>query len=65
MNTQDLYLEYTDPSGSKLPVIQCHRVWDKERFLSSQCKAYMQDVKQEARRIVSVSTRDAYMATKG
>ncbi|MEI2416177.1 hypothetical protein V8Z80_08325 [Orrella sp. JC864] len=57
-----VYLRLEDPAGKHKPVITQHLVWNFERFLQSQMKAYM-DVKDEAdRRIVTPATRAEYMA---
>ena len=33
MTTRDLYLQHKDKKGS--PRVECHRVWDAERFLAA------------------------------
>lgn len=36
MNAQDIYVKLTDPTGAREPVVNYHRVWDKEKFLAAQ-----------------------------
>jgi len=62
----DLYVKLIDPTGSKKPVVNHHRVWDGQLFLASQRTLY--EVKPENpadKRIVSQSTEADYRAFMG
>lgn len=65
MNPQDLYIQLTDPTGKRQPVINHHRVWDKEKFLESQRKLHEQPKNPADILNVSVSTETQYRAFMG
>lgn len=65
MKAQDMFIKLTDPTGNRAPVINTHRVWDRERFYESQVKLHEDPKKPIAdRRLVSVATEAEYLATK-
>ncbi|MGP5352494.1 hypothetical protein [Pseudomonas helleri] len=61
MKAQDMYIRLTDPTGKHATVINHHRVWDRERFYTSQSKLHEDQAKPiEDRRLVSVATEAQY-----
>ncbi|WP_258257074.1 hypothetical protein [Pseudomonas chlororaphis] len=64
MKGQDLYVRLTDPTGKRDPVINAHRVWDRERFYTSQVKFYETPKKPEDKRLVSIATEAEYQASR-
>lgn len=62
LQCRDIYIRLTDPTGKHKPVVNQHRVWDAERFLHAQIKQYDTDAKPDERRLVTVTTRDDYIA---
>jgi hypothetical protein len=68
----DLYLRHTDTNGASF--VQCHRVWDADRFLSvrqAEARKANADVKDEpgakpAPRLarIDIASREDYLATK-
>lgn len=52
MESRDIYIKLTDPTGKHKPVVNAHRVWDGARFIDSQHKQYERDAKPEDRRTV-------------
>ena len=61
MKPQDLYLRYTDTTGKNKTVITQHRVWDADRFVASQQKAYAELKDPADRRAVSIASRADYL----
>ncbi|UNM22754.1 hypothetical protein K0P33_05330 [Pseudomonas sp. ArH3a] len=53
---RDLYLRLTDPTGKHAPVINCHRVWDREKFHAAQVKLYEHPKNEDDKRLVSIAT---------
>ncbi|WP_407059225.1 hypothetical protein ACKZDW_02250 (plasmid) [Ralstonia syzygii subsp. celebesensis] len=64
MKPQDLYLRITDPTGKRKPIITQHRVWDADRFVASQQRAYAEQKDPADRRAVSVASRDEYLKAR-
>ena len=62
MESRDIYIKLTDPTGKHKPVVNAHRVWDGARFIDSQHKQYERDAKPEDRRTVTEATRAEYQA---
>lgn len=61
MKAQDFYVRLIDPTGKHKPVINHHRVWDRERFYQSQVKLYEDPKKKiEDRRLVQAATENDY-----
>ena len=60
MESRDIYIKLTDPTGKHKPVVNAHRVWDG--FIDSQHKQYERDAKPEDRRVVTEATRAEYQA---
>ncbi len=66
MECRDIYIQLTDPTGKHKPVINSHRVWNAERFLNHMYAQYDgPETKPEDRRKIGLSTREAYMASRG
>lgn len=65
MNHQDIYLKVSDPSGAHGAIVSHHRVWDRERFLSSQIKMHSKPENPSDRRTVTVSTQREYRTFNG
>lgn len=65
MKAQDMFIKLVDPAGKHATVINCHRVWDRERFYSAQVKLHEDPEKKiEDRRLVSVVTEADYLASR-
>ena len=62
MDSREIYIKLTDPTGKHKPVVNAHRVWDGARFIESQHKQYERDAKPEDRRTVTEATRAEYQA---
>ncbi|WP_219096585.1 hypothetical protein [Pseudomonas sp. UMAB-40] len=61
MKAQDMFIRLVDPTGKHNPMINAHRVWDRELFYSSQVKQHEDPKKKiEDRRLVSVATEAEY-----
>lgn len=61
---RDLYLRLTDPTGKHAPVINCHRVWDREKFHAAQVKFYEHPKNEADKRLVSIATEAEYRAAR-
>lgn len=61
---RDLYLRLTDPTGKHDPVINCHRVWDREKFHAAQVKFYEHPKNEDDKRLVSIATEAEYRAAR-
>ena len=64
MKPQDLYLRITDPAGKHKPIVMQHRVWDADRFLASQQRAYSEAKEPADRRTVSLASQAEYKAAR-
>ena len=64
MQSQDIYVRLTDPTGKRAPVINYHRVWDKQRFVEAQRKIHEAQAKGDDIRQVSIATESEYLAHK-
>ncbi|UZD96241.1 hypothetical protein LOY64_04335 [Pseudomonas corrugata] len=64
MKGQDLYVRLTDPTGERQPVINAHRVWDRERFYTAQVKFYETPRNEVDKRLVSIATEAEYLASR-
>lgn len=63
MTSQDVYIKLTDPTGRHADTISHHRVWDVDRFISTQVEMHSgKKAKPEDIRRVSAITRDEYLA---
>lgn len=63
MKAQDMFIRLVDPTGKHGPVINAHRVWDRELFYESQVKLHEDPKKKiEDRRLVSVATEAEHQA---
>lgn len=62
MQAQDLYVRLDDPSGQRTPVVNYHRVWDRQLFITSQKQQYEVKAKPGDLRSVSVVTEGDYNA---
>ncbi|GAQ30249.1 hypothetical protein SAMD00023378_3932 [Ralstonia sp. NT80] len=60
MKPQDLYLRIADPTGKNKVIVTQHRVWDADRFLANQQRAYAEAKESADRRVVSLATSDEY-----
>ena len=57
MKAQDMFIRLVDPTGKHAPVINAHRVWDRELFYESQVRLHEDPKKKiEDRRLVSAAT---------
>lgn len=61
---RDLYLRLTDPTGKHEPVINCHRVYDREKFHAAQVKFYEHPKNEADKRLVSIATEAEYLASR-
>lgn len=62
MKAQDMHIRLIDPTGKRQPVINQHRVWDRDRFYAAQVKLHEDPAKKiEDRRLVSVATEAEYL----
>lgn len=60
MNEQDLYISLTKAEKT---VINHHRVWDRDRFISAQIEQYSgPKVEPEDRHIIGVASKADYIA---
>jgi hypothetical protein len=65
MNATDIYIRLVDPTAKHDPVINHHRVWDRDRFYNAQCKLHENPKKEIAdRRLVSLATEAEYSAAR-
>ncbi|MCY1291530.1 hypothetical protein D9M69_551410 [compost metagenome] len=64
MQSQDIYVRLTDPAGKRAPVINYHRVWDKQLFIQSQKQIHEVRAKGDDIRQVSIATEAEYIAQK-
>lgn len=65
MKAQDMFIRLVDPTGKHAPVINAHRVWDRDRFYSTQCKQHEDPKKKiEDRRLVSIATEAEYIESR-
>ncbi|WP_085701938.1 hypothetical protein [Pseudomonas sp. B15(2017)] len=65
MKAQDMYIRLVDPTGKHDPVINAHRVWDRDRFYQAQVKQHEDPKKKiEDRRFVSVATEAEYVESR-
>lgn len=64
MQSQDIYVRLTDPTGKRAPVINYHRVWDKQRFILAQKQIHEERAKGGDVRQVSIATEAEYVAHK-
>lgn len=62
MESRNIYIKLSDPTGKRKTVINAHRVWDGARFIDSQHNQYERDAKPDERRIVTEATRSEYQA---
>lgn len=60
-----VFIRLDDPSGKNKPIINCHQVWDAEKFLQSQIKQHNGEKGPADLRIVSVVTEADYRQHKG
>lgn len=65
MESRDIYVKLTDPTGKHKPVVNHHRVWDADRFIASQHKQYDTDAKPGEKRIVSQASKSDYQKFTG
>ena len=63
MMGRDLYLRLTDPTGKHEPIINCHRVYDREKFHAAQVKFYETPKNEADKRLVSIATEAEYLAS--
>ena len=61
---RDLYLRLTDPTGERAPVINCHRVYDREKFYAAQVKFYETPKDPDDKRLVSIATEAEFLASR-
>lgn len=61
---RDLYLRLTDSTGKHAPVINYHRVWDREKFHAAQVKFYEHPKNEDDKRLVSIATEAEYRAAR-
>jgi hypothetical protein len=65
MKAQDMFIRLVDPTGKHDPVINSHRVWDRDLFYTSQVKQHEDPKKKiEDRRLVSVATEAEYVESR-
>ena len=64
MESRDIYVKLTDPTGKHKPVVNHHRVWDADRFIASQHKQYDTDAKPGEKRIVSQASKSDYSVSR-
>jgi hypothetical protein len=64
MKGQDLYVRLTDPTGRRKPVINAHRVWDRETFYMTQVKLHETPKDLQDKRLVSIATEADYLAAR-
>lgn len=65
MKAQDMFIRLVDPTGKHDPVINAHRVWDRDRFYNAQCKQHEDPKKKiEDRRLVSIATEAEYIESR-
>ena len=60
MQAQDIYVKLVDPTGEKEPVVNYHRVWDKDRFLAAQKQHFEVRAEGADRREVSLTSEAEY-----
>lgn len=61
---RDLYLRLTDPTGKYEPVINCHRVYDREKFYAAQVKFYETPKNEDDKRLVTIATEAEFRASR-
>ena len=64
MMGRDLYLRLTDTTGKHEPIINCHRVYDREKFHAAQVKFYETPKNEADKRLVSIATEAEYLASR-
>lgn len=64
MNSRDIYIKLTDPTGKHKTVVNHHRVWDGARFIAGQHQQHNTDAKPGERRVVTEATRAEYQAAR-
>lgn len=64
MMGRDLYLRLSDPTGKHEPVINCHRVYDREKFHAAQVTFYATLKNEADKRLVSIATEAQYQASR-
>ncbi|WP_020409863.1 hypothetical protein [Hahella ganghwensis] len=62
MQSKDLYIKLTDPTGNAREVINYHRVHDEACFIASQRRTHEQNAKGADVRKVSLATESEYKA---
>lgn len=65
MNPQDIYIRLVDPTGKRKPVINHHRVWDRQRFIDAQKNLHEVKAEPKDKLRVEVATESEYRAFKG
>ena len=65
MNHQDIYIRLVDPTGKRQPVVNAHRVWDRQLFITSQKNLHEVKAKPDDKLVVEVVTEADYRAFKG
>ncbi len=65
MNHQDIYIRLIDPTGKRKPVINAHRVWDRQLFITAQKNMHEVKADPKDKLLVEVATEAEYRAFKG
>lgn len=66
MTPQDLYIRLVDETGKRKPVINYHRVWDRQHFIDAQRHLHeVKPEKAEDKRLVEVATEADYRKFRG
>lgn len=65
MKPADMHIRLTDPTGKHAPVINFHRVWDRQRFYRAQVHLHEAAAKPADRRLVSIASEAEYNAARG
>jgi hypothetical protein len=60
-----IFIRPDDPTGKSKPVINCHQVWDSQKFLQSQIKQHNGEKDAGELRIVSVVDEAEYRQHRG
>ncbi|MGP9826864.1 hypothetical protein ACT048_20535 [Ectopseudomonas khazarica] len=65
MITQDIYIRLVDPTGKRKPVVNHHRVWDRQRFITAQKALHEVKAKPDDKLIVEMATEADYRSFMG
>lgn len=65
METRDVYIKLTDPTGRHKTIINHHRVWgDGADFIESQIRQHTRQANPDEVRVVSEATKAEYQAAR-